>query len=95
MSALAKETGAAHSLDDDRPLFAFQSRNRILRGIGQGELLPRGNASNVAERVAAFFRAADPDALVAGAMPFDREERDYLWNASTVSRLPIGRSPAP
>lgn len=63
------------------PLFAFQSRVGTLTGYGRAAALPPGTAATLGERVDAFFRQAGPDARLAGALPFDRESTDCMWQA--------------
>ncbi len=66
--------------------FAFRSAGGAVRGHGLRAVLPRGPAETLGARVAEFFRAAGPGALLAGAMPFAREARDYLVQPAIASR---------
>jgi len=68
------------------PLFAFLSGRGALVGHGMARALPPGSAATLAARVAAFFRSAGPDAVLAGALPFDRAAEDHLVQARQVSR---------
>lgn len=58
-----------------------------LAASGIARRLEPGNASSLAARVAAFFaaRAEGPDLLV-GAMPYDREAQDFLFQPRVVAR---------
>jgi isochorismate synthase len=76
-------------------LFAFRSRDRVLCGLGEGARLPRGPAATLAERVDAFFRQAGPNAVLAGALPFDRAAQDDLRQPSTIIRDLPGAGAAP
>ncbi|RLQ89558.1 isochorismate synthase [Notoacmeibacter ruber] len=78
------ETNTARTLDEKDALFAFQSRHHAFRGLGRAAMLPRGNASTISERSGAFFAKAGAEAILAGALPFDRGGDDYLWQAEQV-----------
>jgi isochorismate synthase len=60
------------------PSLAFLAAEGTRAGHGVAALLPRGPAATLGARVAAFFRDAGPDAVLAGALPFAREADDYL-----------------
>ncbi|WP_202397281.1 isochorismate synthase [Teichococcus coralli] len=66
-------------------LFAFLSGGRKLVGRGMARALASGTAATLAARVAAFFRNAPADAVLAGALPFDRSAGDNLVEARQVS----------
>ncbi|RAI59065.1 isochorismate synthase [Roseicella frigidaeris] len=77
------------------PLFAFRSAEGTLIGLGQAAALPGGPAATLAARLDTFFRSAGPDAILAGAMPFDRAAKDDLRQAARVaSALPPQPAPA-
>lgn len=86
MSTLASETHTMRQDGMEAPLFAFRSARGVVQGQGLGGALPRGPAETLGARVAAFFRLAGRDALLAGALPFAREAEDYLVQPRTVSR---------
>jgi len=86
MSTLASETHTMRQDGMEAPLFAFRSARGVVQGQGLGAALPRGPAETLGARVAAFFRLAGRDALLAGALPFAREAEDYLVQPRTVSR---------
>ncbi|MBC9207987.1 isochorismate synthase [Roseomonas aerophila] len=86
MSTLASETHIMRQDGMEAPLFAFRSARGVVQGQGLGAALPRGPAETLGARVAAFFRLAGRDALLAGALPFAREAEDYLVQPRTVSR---------
>ncbi|MBO1074561.1 isochorismate synthase (plasmid) [Roseomonas marmotae] len=68
------------------PAFAFLSGRATILGHGVARALPSGPAATLAGRVADFFREAGPDAVLAGALPFDRAAGDHLVQAREVSR---------
>ncbi|WP_024278669.1 isochorismate synthase [Xanthobacter sp. 126] len=76
-------------------LFAFQSRGRLLHGIGAAKPVPRGAVDTLAGRLDAFFREAGREALLAGALPFDRAAGDCLWQAAEVVRSGAPDAAAP
>lgn len=86
MSTLASETHTMRQDGMEAPLFAFRSARGVVQGQGLGGALPRGPAETLGTRVAAFFRLAGRDALLAGALPFAREAEDHLVQPRTVSR---------
>lgn len=87
MNALARKVVAASALQEDL-LFAFQSRRGTIRGLGMEAAFQRGPAASLGERVGSFFSKVGADALIAGALPFDRDADDYLWQASQVTKTP-------
>lgn len=76
-------------------VFAFQSRGRLLHGIGGATALPRGAVDTLGARLDAFFRNAGQEALLAGALPFDRNGEDCLWQAGAAVRCDVPPGPAP
>jgi isochorismate synthase len=95
MSTLANEAHAMRQDMTEAPLFAFRSARGVVQGQGLGAVLPRGPAETLGARVAGFFQAAGPDALLAGALPFAREAEDYLVQPRAVSRaVPAGAGAA-
>ncbi|MCQ4159259.1 isochorismate synthase [Roseomonas sp. GC11] len=70
--------GATQEQAGGAPLFAFRSRHGLLCGQGEAAALPPGPAETLAARAEAFFRAAGPEAVLAGALPFDRAAADHL-----------------
>lgn len=93
-----KTTPAALPSVEESPLFAFRSRRGNLAGFGRKAEIPRGTVATIEERVRNFFRQAGPDAIIAGALPFSRDARDYLWQAghtrSSVALDQRGHLPA-
>ncbi|MDJ0389496.1 isochorismate synthase [Roseomonas sp. E05] len=72
------------------PLFAFLSGRATIVGHGLARVLPAGPAATLAGRVAAFFRDAEPGAILAGALPFDRATEDHLVQARHMAPgLPV------
>lgn len=69
-------------------VFAFQSPQGLLHGLGAAAPLASGPATTLEARLSAAFRAAGADAVVAGALPFDREAADCLWQAARTVRQP-------
>lgn len=67
-------------------VFAFQSRQGALRGFGRAAAVPPGPAATLERRLEAVFAVAGADAVVAGALPFDREADDCLWQVRQVVR---------
>ncbi len=85
----APRPGAAGSV------FAFQSRGRLLHGTGATTALPRGAVDTLGARLDAFFREAGREAVVAGALPFDRGAGDCLWQAAEAMRCAAPQGPVP
>jgi len=84
MNALARKVVAVSTAPEEKLLFAFRSRRGTLCGFGAQEMLQRGSAATIGDRVGAFFAKAGTEALIAGALPFDRDADDYLWQAGSV-----------
>lgn len=65
--------------------FLLLGPSEELAASGVARQLPAGSAASLAERVAAFFAARDegPDMLV-GALPYDREAQDFLFQPRAV-----------
>ncbi|BAR99141.1 isochorismate synthase [Blastochloris viridis] len=57
-----------------------------MHGLGTAAALPRGSIASLEARLATFFRAAGIEAMLAGALPFDRSADDCLWQARRVVR---------
>lgn len=89
MNAPARKMRTVSMREESVPLFAFRSRTGILTSGGEGRAVPRGDVSTLADRVAA---ALGNGALIAGALPFDRQADDYLWQASDIVRTPVPSS---
>ncbi len=69
-------------------IFSFAGPGGQVHGQGAGQPVPRGTADTLPDRLAAI-RAAGRG-VIGGALPFSRQDHDYLWQARRVSR----RSPA-
>jgi len=72
-------------------IFAFSGPFGFIEGKGGGRPLARGPAATLASRLAAL----GPDGVVGGALPFSREDDDFLWQAGTVNRAPPEASARP
>lgn len=71
------------------PAFAVQSPRGGLICDGMRARLTRGNADTLAQRAAAFFAAhTDGPDLLAGALPFDRDAPDHLFQPRQARWLP-------
>jgi isochorismate synthase len=86
MATMTDRNPAAAALAEAAPLLAFVSAAGVLLGHGQAAALPRGPAATLGARVAAFFRDAGPDAVLAGALPFARQAADHLVQPRRISR---------
>lgn len=72
------------------PAFAFGlTGGDTLQAAGPVTPVRRGPASTIGARVAAALLDAGPEAVVAGAMPFDPQADDYLWRAERSLRGPL------
>ncbi|GAB4065060.1 isochorismate synthase [Ancylobacter sonchi] len=71
-------------------VFAFQSPQGLMHGLGAAAPLASGPVATLEARLTAAFHAAGADAVVAGALPFDREAADCLWQVAQVARRPAG-----
>lgn len=63
---------------DAAPLFSFDGPDGHVVAH-QGQPVPPGTAADLAARIAPFLTA--PDALIGGALPFDKTQADRLWQA--------------
>ena len=86
MATMTQHLPASARVAGATPLLAFVSAGTVLLGHGQAAALPRGPAATLGTRVADFFRAAEPGAVLAGALPFARDAADYLVQPHRVSR---------
>jgi isochorismate synthase len=86
MATMTDRNAAADAVAEAGPLLAFASATGVLLGHGQVAALPRGPAATLGARVAAFFRDAGPDAVLAGALPFARQAADHLVQPRRISR---------
>ncbi|MER2537181.1 MAG: isochorismate synthase [Rhizobiaceae bacterium] len=66
--------------------FQLVSSDRTVSASGTRRTLPRGAAASLGQRVRAFF-ASQPGgpACVVGALPFDREAEDFLYQPEAIS----------
>jgi isochorismate synthase len=96
MATMTEHLPATAAVAEAAPLLAFVSAGGVLLGHGQAAALPRGPAATLGARVGDFFRAAGPEAMLAGALPFAREAADYLVQPRRISRaLPAAPTWAP
>lgn len=72
-----------------QPLFTFGGARGFIVGRGAAQQVRRGTADNIAERVRAAFSGANSDAVIGGALPFDRDADDYLWLTERLSFEPL------
>ena len=74
----------------DAPYFLLRSPQHAMEAQGVRARLPSGATATLAERVAAFFAAprSGPRLLV-GAVPFDPEQGDALYQPDRVSGQPV------
>ncbi|SIR05313.1 isochorismate synthase [Paracoccus thiocyanatus] len=61
----------------DPVLFGFEGPSGCILGRGPAQRIAPGTAATLASRIAAI--ALDPDEIIGGALPFDREAADCLW----------------
>ncbi|MGL4691423.1 MAG: chorismate-binding protein, partial [Stenotrophomonas maltophilia] len=82
-------TGTATPDAADAPYFLLRSPQQALEAQGVRAHLPSGATVTLAERVAAFFAAprSGPRLLV-GAVPFDPEQGDALYQPDQISGQP-------
>lgn len=59
--------------------FSFDGTEGRVTGKGPAEPLARGNCDTLEARIGAALPGAAPDALIGGALPFDRGADDCLW----------------
>lgn len=82
---------------DSEPLiFSFAGPSGQVHGRGAAQPVPRGTAETLADRLTAI-RAAGGRGVIGGALPFSREDDDYLWQARQISHRahrPRHRAPA-
>lgn len=78
MTALRGAPAPTAEMPAATPSFAFLASAGARLGQGVAAVLPRGPAATLGARVAAHFRAAGPGTVLAGALPFAREDEDYL-----------------
>lgn len=65
--------------------FGFNGPSGHIQGGGVARRLPAGNARTLADRVGAALASADVDTLIGGALPFEREAEDCLWQCRRVA----------
>ncbi|MTH77581.1 isochorismate synthase [Paracoccus aestuariivivens] len=84
----------------ERPLadtipFAFHGRDNTA-GCGTPLGLPRGTNDTLAQRIAQAFRTGPEGSLIGGALPFDRDDQDCLWQCErTMATAPATASGLP
>ncbi|QFG38709.1 isochorismate synthase [Paracoccus pantotrophus] len=64
----------------DPVLFGFDGPSGRIQGRGPARRIAAGNAATLEARVAAALAGVAPDAVIGGALPFDREAGDCLWH---------------
>lgn len=72
----------------DPVLFAFAGPQGNVIGKGAPAQVARGTAATLANRVARALDDAGPGALIGGALPFDRADRDCLWLCRRMATHP-------
>lgn len=70
------------------PSFIFGSSRGFLVGRGVAHPVERGTPNDISERVQKAFATAERDAVIGGALPFDRTAADYLWLSERLSFEP-------
>lgn len=78
--------------DCEPTLFSFSGPSGQIHGRGAGQPVPRGGADTLESRLATV--AAGGQRLIGGALPFSRQDHDYLWQARQVSRHAPARAVA-
>lgn len=74
-------------LDASPARFVLRSEHGTLITDGRTATLPPGDADSLPARVRTFFGAARPGpGLLVGALPFDRQQHDYLFQPDTIQR---------
>ncbi|MFT4152053.1 MAG: isochorismate synthase [Paracoccaceae bacterium] len=81
MNASAVQPSLHGQVSTSVPAFEFRGEDTFLRAGPEARALPRGTADTLAGRLAAAFDGAPEGGVVAGAMPFCRDEDDALWLA--------------
>jgi isochorismate synthase len=81
----------------DAPQFLLRAPRRSLAAQGCRARLPAGTTATLAERVARFFASARPGpAVLVGALPFDPDADDALFQPDTLTdTLPAAPGVAP
>ncbi len=75
-------------------LFGFNGPSGHVQGRGSRRRLPPGNAATLQDRVAAALAAGGAEALIGGALPFDRRDEDCLWQCARLPAPgPTGAAP--
>lgn len=95
--ALRDDVAEAVGPAQDAPLFLLRAPRRSLAAHGCRARLPAGTTATLAERVARFFASARPGpALLVGALPFDPDGDDALFQpGSMTDTLPPAPPAAP
>ncbi|NVO57352.1 isochorismate synthase [Rhodobacteraceae bacterium B1Z28] len=89
MSSLLPQN--AHFLTSDLTqdtAFRFAGKEGLILGKGDMRPLPRGTSDTLADRLASHFAVYGPQTIVAGALPFDRRQDDYMLSMSNGSPAP-------
>lgn len=88
MNDSSGHTANAHS--GEPAMFSFAGPYGHIEGTGAGQPLPRGAADTFEQRLTAFA-SATPGAVIGGALPFAREDHDYIWQARRTARAIASR----
>ncbi|MBA4489247.1 isochorismate synthase MenF [Paracoccus sp. S1E-3] len=70
--------------DCEPTIFSFSGPSGQIHGRGAGQPVPRGSADTLESRLPVI--GAGDRCLIGGALPFSRQDHDYLWQARQVSR---------
>ncbi|WP_323032336.1 isochorismate synthase [Paracoccus sp. (in: a-proteobacteria)] len=91
LSEASKKSAAPVS---DQVLFGFDGPSGRILGRGPAQQITAGNAATLETRVTAALATAAPDKMIGGALPFDRDADDCLWQCP-CSEAPLPRGIAP
>lgn len=80
--------------DSEPTIFSFAGPGGQIHGRGAGRPVPRGAADTLESRLSAI-RADGARAVIGGALPFSRQDHDYLWQARQVSHRAPARAVVP
>ncbi|WP_370765149.1 isochorismate synthase [Teichococcus vastitatis] len=95
MSIVADGTRARQASAQGQTTVVLQGAAGTLLGEGLRAVLPAGPADTLGARVAAFFAGADAGAVLAGALPFEPTQADYLVQPRATRRRRDAAPPGP
>lgn len=88
--------GRGSTVAADAGHFAFSGPSGHIRATGAPVAIARGSIDSLETRLEGAFADCGPEAIIGGAMPFHRQDHDYLWLSPRCTGVfqTVERSPA-